>query len=69
MGKTRDLIKKIRVTTGIFHKKKVDTIKDRNGTDLSFCLFILFIGFIGKKTEVVCHSPLQWTTFYQTSPP
>ena len=23
----------------------------------------------GKKTEVVCHSLLQWTTFYQTSPP
>ena len=35
MGKTRDLIKKIRVTTGIFHKKKVDTIKDRNGRDLT----------------------------------
>ena len=35
MGKTRDLIKKIRVTKGIFHKKKVDTIKDRNGMDLT----------------------------------
>ena len=23
----------------------------------------------GKKTEVVCHSLLQWTTFCQNSPP
>ena len=23
----------------------------------------------GKNTEVVCHSLLQWTTFYQNSPP
>ena len=36
---------------------------------LSFCLFILFIGSQGKNTAVVCHSPLQWTTFCQTSPP
>ena len=36
---------------------------------LSFCLFILFMGFQGKNTEVVCHSLLQWTTFCQTSPP
>ena len=37
----------------------------------SFCLFILFCswGSQGKKTEVVCHSLLQWTTFCQTSPP
>ena len=26
-------------------------------------------GSQGKNTEVVCHSPLQWTTFCQTSPP
>ena len=26
-------------------------------------------GSQGKKTEVVCHSLLQWTTFCQTSPP
>ena len=26
-------------------------------------------GSQGKNTEVVCHSLLQWTTFYQTSPP
>ena len=33
MGKTRDLFKKIRDTTGIFHAK-MGTIKDRNGMDL-----------------------------------
>ena len=26
-------------------------------------------GFRSKNTEVVCHSPLQWTTFCQNSPP
>ena len=26
-------------------------------------------GSLGKNTEVVCHFLLQWTTFYQTSPP
>ena len=36
---------------------------------LSFCLFMLFMDFPGKNTEVVCHSLLQWTTFCQTSPP
>ena len=34
MGKTRDLIKKIRDTEGIFHAK-MGTIKDRNGMDLT----------------------------------
>ena len=34
MGKTRDLFKKIRDTKGTFHEKK-DTIKDRNGMDLT----------------------------------
>ena len=34
MGKTRDLFKKIRDTKGPFHAK-MDTIKDRNGTDLT----------------------------------
>ena len=34
MGKTRDLFKKIRDTKGIFHAK-MDTIKDRNGEDLT----------------------------------
>ena len=32
MGKTRDLIKKIRDTKGIFHAN-LGSIKDRNGTD------------------------------------
>ena len=34
MGKTRDPFRKIRDTKGTFHAK-VDTIKDRNGTDLT----------------------------------
>ena len=34
MGKTRDLFKKIRDTKGNFHAK-TDTIKDRNGMDLT----------------------------------
>ena len=33
MGKTRDLIKKIRDTKGIFHAK-MGPLKDRNGIDL-----------------------------------
>ena len=34
MGKTRNLLKKIRDTKGIFHAK-IDTIKNRNGMDLT----------------------------------
>ena len=34
MGKTRDLVKKIRDTKGNFHAK-MGTIKDRNGMDLT----------------------------------
>ena len=34
IGKTRDLFKKIRDTKGIFHAK-MDSIKDRNGMDLT----------------------------------
>ena len=34
MGKTRDLMKKIRDTKGTFHAK-MGTIKDRNGVDLT----------------------------------
>ena len=34
MGKTRDLFKKIRDTTGTFHAK-MGSIKDRNGMDLT----------------------------------
>ena len=33
-GKTRDLFKKIRDTKGTFHAK-MDSIKDRNGMDLT----------------------------------
>ena len=34
MGKTKDLVKKIRDTKGTFHAK-MGTIKDRNGMDLT----------------------------------
>ena len=34
MGKTRDLFKKIRDTRGTFHAK-MNTIKDRNGMDIT----------------------------------
>ena len=34
LGKTRDLLKKIRDTKGTFHSK-MSTIKDRNGIDLT----------------------------------
>ena len=34
MGKTRDLVKKIRDTKGTFHAK-MSSIKDRNGLDLT----------------------------------
>ena len=34
MGKTRDLLKKIRETKGIFHTN-MGTIKDKNGMDLT----------------------------------
>ena len=36
---------------------------------LSFCLSYCSWGSHGKNTEVVCHSLLQWTTFWQTSLP
>ena len=39
MGKTRDLFKKIRDTKGIFHAK-MDSIKDRNGLDLTEAEYI-----------------------------
>ena len=35
MGKTRDLLKKIRGTKGTFHAK-MGTIKDRNSVDLKW---------------------------------
>jgi len=57
IGKTRDLFKKIRDTKGTLHAK-MGSRKSRNG-----------MGSQGKDTEVVCHSFLQWTTFWQNSPP
>jgi len=35
MGKTRDLLKKIRDTKGTFHARRDTKIKDRNGMDLT----------------------------------
>ena len=35
MGKTRDLLKKIRDTKGTFHARRNTKIKDRNGMDLT----------------------------------
>ena len=39
MGKTRDLLKKIRDTKGTFHAK-MGTMKDRNGRDLAEAEYI-----------------------------
>ena len=39
MGKTRDLLKKLRDTKGTFHAK-MGTIKDRNGVDLTEAEYI-----------------------------
>ena len=36
---------------------------------LSFCLFILFMGFSRQEYWSGLHSLLQWTTFRQTTPP
>ena len=36
---------------------------------LSFCLFILFMGFSRQEFWMVCLSLFQWTTFCLTSPP
>ena len=62
MGKTRDLLKKIRDTKGTFHATMC-TIEDRNGMDLTEAEEI-------KKRwqeyQVVCHSLLQWTSYCQT---
>ena len=48
MGKTRDLLKKIRDTKGTYHAK-MGTIKDRNGMDLTQKQKILRRG--GKNTQ------------------
>ena len=50
MGKTRDLLKKIRDTKGTFHAK-IGTIKDRNGMDLTEAEDI---GRGGKNTQNNC---------------
>ena len=39
MGKTKDLVRKIRDTKGTFHAK-MGTIKDRNGMDLTEAEYI-----------------------------
>ena len=36
---------------------------------ISFCLFILFMGFSRQEYWSVCHSLLQWTMSYENSPP
>ena len=51
MGKTRDLVKKIRDTKGTF-QAKMDSIKDRNSRDLAEAEFILRRG--GKNTQKNC---------------
>ena len=54
MGKTRDLVKKIRDTKGTFHAK-MGSIKDRNGLDLQKQK-ILRRG--GKKTRKNCRKKI-----------
>ena len=49
MGKTRDLFKKIRDTKGTFHAK-MDTIKDRNGMDLTEAKDIKELARIYRRT-------------------
>jgi len=36
---------------------------------LSFCLFILIMGFSRQEIEMICHSLLQWTMFCKNLPP
>ena len=45
MGKTRDLVKKIRDTKGTFHAK-MGSIKDRNGMDLTAKRLQITDGFL-----------------------
>ena len=56
VGKTRDLFKKIRDTKGTFHAK-MDSIKDRNGMDLTEKK-ILRRG--GKSTQKNCTKRSKW---------
>ena len=51
MGKIGDLLKKIRETKGIFHSK-MDTIKDRNGMDLTEAEDMKILRrYCGKNTQ------------------
>ena len=50
MGKTRDLVKKIRDSKGAFHAK-MGTIKDRNGMDLTEAMILRRDG---KNTQKNC---------------
>ena len=49
MGKTRDLVKKIRDTKGTFHAK-MGSIRDRNGLDLTEAEDIKKTARIHRKT-------------------
>ena len=53
MEKTRDLFKNIRATKGTFHAK-IDTIKDRNGIDLTESDDIKERYDLGKNTQKNC---------------
>ena len=53
MGKTRDLLKKIRDTKGTFYAK-MGTIKDRNGIDLTEAEDIKKNTRIHKNTQKNC---------------
>ena len=53
MGKIRDLFKKIRDTKGIFHAK-MDSIKDRNGMDLTEAEDIKILRRGGENTQKNC---------------
>ena len=56
MGKTRDLIKKIRDTMGTFHAK-MGTIKDRDGMDLKEAEEIKKVGRIHRPVQKCLNDP------------
>ena len=71
MGKTRDLLKKIRDTKGTFHAK-IGSIKDRNGMDLTETEDIKK-RWQEYRSEVKSLSrvrlfPIPWTAAYQAPP-
>ena len=59
MGKTRDLIKKIRNTKGTFHAK-MDTIKDRNSMDLREAEEQKTLRKDGKNTQRTVQKRSSW---------